>query len=241
MLLPAYRQAGLFRPTYDQLGRKKVYGNRLLTPEQIRQSDDTLWQNVKAWAAGKSHDFNVKVVKDRWRAAGKMYTLQLAIIRPLAYRLTNSSRLLYRQPAYLIWDNNLALEKLLQAYLWRWEIEVNLRDEKTVLGCGQAQVRNPESVKNFPAFITALYSFIHLAAHRSCKKRDDSISPRPKWYRAKIRQRITTSEIINLFRGHLWMKPDESNFSGFVENEHKHRSHRNETNPLTAAILYARK
>ena len=57
----------------------------------------------------------------------------------------------------------------------------------------------------------------------------------------KILQRITTSEIINLFRGHLWMKPEDGNFSGFVEKEHKHKSLRNETNPLTAAILYTRK
>lgn len=239
------KDAKLYRLPGEQTGRgrKKVYGERLATPEQIRQSEDTPWQNVKAWAAGKSHDFNVKVVKDlRWRAAG-MRTLQLVIIRPLAYRLTNSSRLLYRQPAYLTCtDNNLALEKLLQAYIWRWEIEVNLRDEKTILGCGQAQVRNPESVKNFPAFIAALYSFILLAAHRSCKKRDDSIIlPRPKWYPAKILQRITTSEIINLFRGHLWMKPEDGNFSGFLEKEHKHKSLRNETNPLMAAILYTRK
>ena len=36
---------------------------------------------------------------------------------------------------------NLPVEKLLQYYLWRWGIEVNFRDEKTLIGTGQAQVR----------------------------------------------------------------------------------------------------
>ena len=225
------------------VGRKKVYGDRIPTPEQIRQSNDIPWGNVKAWSAGKSHDFNIKVIKDlRWRAAGKNYNLKLLIIRPLSYRLTKSSRLLYRQPAYLICtDNNLSSQKILQAYLWRWEIEVNFRDEKTILGCGEAQVRNSESVKNIPAFVTALYAFIHLAIHRSCKNRNNSILPRPKWYPTNSEQRITTSEIINLFRAHLWVKPSNNNFSGFLKKEHLNKSLRNQTNPLTAAVLYARK
>ncbi|MBA7535046.1 hypothetical protein ES705_27296 [subsurface metagenome] len=35
------------------IGRKKVYGDQIPTPEEIRKSDDVEWQNVKGWAAGK--------------------------------------------------------------------------------------------------------------------------------------------------------------------------------------------
>ena len=225
-------------------GRKKLYGQQLPTPEQIRQSDQFPWQKVRAWAAGKLHDFDVKIIRDvRWRAAGKIHDMQLVVIRPLGYRLTKNSKMLYRQPAYLLCtDGNLNLDKLLQAYLWRWEIEVNFRDEKTLLGCGQAQVRGEKAVKNLPAFITAMYSFIHLAAHRACQKRNASLLlPRPKWYPAKPEQRITSSEIVNLFRSQLWLKDAKSNFSSFVKKQHEHKSLRNITDPLIAAILYARK
>lgn len=50
-------------------GRKKVYGERIPTPEQIRQSDEYKWQKVEAWAVGKKHQFDVKTVKDlKWRS-----------------------------------------------------------------------------------------------------------------------------------------------------------------------------
>jgi hypothetical protein len=224
-------------------GRKKVYGEPIQTPEQIRQDETIPWQEVRAFAAQKSHVFDIKVVKHvKWRAGGERHTFQLIVIRPLAYRLTKESGLLYRQPAYIICtDVEMDITKLLQAYLWRWEIEVNLRDEKTDYGCGQSQVRHPESVKNFPAFMVAIYSFVHLAAHRCCKSRDESILPRPSWYNANTTQRLTTSEIINLFRAQHWFKNAAGNFSGFIKNIHKMKSLKNNTNPLLAAVLYARK
>ena len=84
------------------VGRNRVYGQQLPVPEQIRQSQTYPWQEVVAHAAGKKHCFNVKVIRDiRWRKAGKQ-NLQLVVIRPLSYRLTKNSRLLYRKPAYLI-------------------------------------------------------------------------------------------------------------------------------------------
>lgn len=49
-------------------GRNRVYGEQLATPEEIRQSEEYPWQEVMAFATGKIHSFNVKVVKEvRWR------------------------------------------------------------------------------------------------------------------------------------------------------------------------------
>jgi hypothetical protein len=239
------KDAKFYRPAEEQsqVGRKKIYGQRIPTPEQVRQSQEVPWQSVKGWAAGKLHTFNIKVVPNlRWRAAGKQHNLTLIIIRPLSYRLTKNSKILYRQPAYLIsTESNQSLEKLLQAYLWRWEIEVNFRDEKTLFGCGQSQVRTEKAVKNLPAFMTAIYAFVNLAAQKACNKRTQQILPRPKWYPAKKEQRITSSEIINLFRCQYWLEKPHLNFSGFVKKEHLHKNLKNITNPFTSAIFYVRK
>lgn len=223
-------------------GRKKVYGQQMPTPEQIRQSNDYIHTEIKAWAAGKVHTFKVKVIKNlKWRSAGQHHTLQLIVINPLRYRLTKASRILYRDPTYLICtDNNMNLEELLQAYLWRWEIEVNFRDEKTLLGCGQAQVRDPEAIAKAPAFSVAMYAFLHLSSLLANKIRDQSVLPRPKWDPAKDKQRLSTMEIINLFRSQVWTKNIKNNFLGFVKKEHEYKSLRNCVDPLMSASFYVR-
>lgn len=230
-------------PVQDkQTGRRKVYGDQLPTPERMRQEDQAPWQLVTAWAAGKSHDFKIKVIPNlRWRSAGEDHDLQLVIIKPLAYRLTKTSKLLYRDPAYLICtDNDLSIDKLLQAYLWRWEIEVNFKDEKTLLGCGQAQVRNPNSVEKVPAFTVAMYAMMHLAAHNTVKDRNESILPRASWDPPKVNQRLSTCEITNLLRAQLWAKSTATSFSGFVKNQQKTQSLRNSYEPQFAPF-YVRK
>jgi hypothetical protein len=56
--------------------------------------------------------------------------VRVVVIAPVSYRLRQGSKLLYRPPAYLICtDPDLPLEPLVQEYLWRWDIEVNFRDE----------------------------------------------------------------------------------------------------------------
>lgn len=234
----------LYHTPVNQLGigRKKVYGEQLPTPDEIRQSTDYPWQEVNAWAAGSMHKFNVKVIRSlKWRSAGKHRTLQLIVIRPLGYRLTKSSKRIYRDPGYLICtDNELDIQKILQAYLWRWEIEVNFRDEKTLLGCGQAQVRHPQSVELVPAFITAVYALLHIAAHKSLKESNQDLLPRPKWYLKKEGQRHTTRDLINNIKAQAWVRSIGINFSGFVNGEQKSRTLKNITNPCTSAMFYMR-
>src|SRR6516162_5625001 len=58
----------------------------------------------------------------------------------------------------------LSIHSLLQSYLWRWDIEINFRDQKSLLGVGEAQVRHPRSVQNQPAMAVAAYGLLLLAA-----------------------------------------------------------------------------
>ena len=223
-------------------GRKRVYGEQIPTPEQIRQSNDYKWQEVQAWAAGKTHKFNVKIVNNiRWKSAGKNHILKLVVIRPLGYRLTKKSKMLYRQPAYLICtDTQLDIQTLLQAYLWRWEIEVNFREEKSMLGAGQAQVRNPNSSETFPAFIVAAYGMLHIASHRVYQKANSMTIPRPKWYKKDPKKRITTGDLLNNLRAQLYAKGLGISFNDFVNKEFNTRSLQNSKNTFVNAMFYLR-
>ena len=103
-----------------------------------------------------------------WRAAGAHQVLQLIVIAPLAYRLRQGSKLLYRRPAFLICtDENLDPQLVIATYFHRGDIEVNFREEKTLLGVGQAQVRSPRSVESAPALTVASYALLLLATQRA--------------------------------------------------------------------------
>lgn len=132
--------------------------------------------------------------------------LRLLVIAPLGYRPRKGSRLLYRQPAYLLCtDAQLPPEEMLQAYLWRWDIEVNFRDEKCLLGVGQAQVRNQNANQHLPATAVAAYSMLLLASARAYGPagRPDLVPP-PKWRAGSPPRRASTAELINTLRAELW-------------------------------------
>ncbi len=219
-------------------GRPRVYGRPFPTPEQMRQDDSIPWQQVKAYAAGEVRDFDVKVVAPlRWRGAGAR-DLRLIIIRPLGYRPSRTSRILYRDPAYVVCtDPALDVAQLLQAYLWRWEIEVAFRDQKTLMGLGEAQVRNETSVHKVPAFICAIYAYLHLAAIRAGVG-FDSI-PMPKWRKHQPGKRCTTSQMIALLRGELWARALRINLSDFVAHPPPLPKPQQIQNTLPSAVIYA--
>lgn len=167
----------------DKRGRPQKYGTEL-TPEKVRQDDAIAWKSVRVFGAGRIHDCEVKEVAPLlWRKTGAELQLRLIVIRPLAYRRSKSSRLLYRQPAFLITtDLDSPLEELVQAYFWRWDIEVNHRDEKQLIGVGHAQVRASKSAERVPAFAVACYSMLLISAARAFGiAAAEPVVDRPKW------------------------------------------------------------
>ena len=190
-------------------GRRRSYGGALPTPEQLRQDASVPWHTARVFAAGKEHDFRIKSLPCvLWRAAGAKRLLRLVVIAPLGYRPRKNSKILYRKPAYLITTDVISdLSRILQNYVWRWGIEVNFREEKTLLGVGQAQVRIPASTGNVPAMIVASYAMLLLAGLRNRSTfSTESALPSAKWCRRDPAQPFTTQSLINHLRAELWAK-----------------------------------
>jgi hypothetical protein len=187
-------------------GRKRIYGEDLPTPEQVRADERIPWQEIEATVGGKRHTLRVKTLAPlRWRAAGEM-DLRLVVIAPVAYMRRPNGKRLYRQPGYLICtDPDLSLATLVQEYIWRWDIEVNHRDEKTILGVGQAQVRNPNSVESVPAAAVASYAMLHIAAIKAYgwSGKPNTIPP-AKWRSPEKKKRASTQDLINELHRELW-------------------------------------
>lgn len=227
------------KPTEGCPGRNRVYGQQAPTPDMLRRDPTIPWQEIEVFAAGKTHRFKIKTLGPlRWRPAGKEHDLRLIVIAPLAYKPSKHSRVLYRKPAYLICtDPNASLQELLQAYVWRWDIEVNFRDEKTLLGVGQAQVRHERSVENVPALAVAAYSMLLTSAIQALGTtgKPDTLPP-PKW-RRKDTLRASTQSLIQHLRQEVWAQ--SIHFSSF-SSPNTPTSKPQKTEPaLEGALFYA--
>lgn len=188
-------------------GRPRRYGAVAPTPEQLLQDNAVPVVKIRCFAAGEVRKIPVKVLRNvYWRKAGPDLRLLLVVIKPLGYRLRKGSKLLYRQPAFLICtDPELDLQTLLQAYIDRWEIECNHRDEKSLIGVGQGQVWSPQAVTRLPQFQVAIYSLLLLASILAYGfQRTAAYLPLPLWRRKSIRP--STLDLLNLLRDQIFAR-----------------------------------
>jgi len=234
----------LFRPDPSQRkgrGRRLCYGPPAPTPEQVR-TDDSPWQTFSFTHHGASHQLRFKRRTGlMWRAAGAHQVLQLIVIAPLAYRLRQGSKLLYRRPAFLVCtDENLDPQLVIETYFHRGDIEVNFREGKTLLGVGQAQVRCPRSVESAPALTVAAYALLLLATQHAFAHSRDALLPRPKWMHASLSTRISTQQAIHQLRAEVWGRGlGLDNFSPFVSTSPAAKKPEKSSFPLASALFYA--
>jgi hypothetical protein len=197
----ARKDLKLFKPASTAMRANRVYGERLPTPQAIRQDDAFAWCEATVFFAGRRRRIRYKTVAPvLWPGLGHRPG-RLIIIAPLGYRLRKGSKKLYRQPVYLLsTELETPVEHLLQYYFLRWDIEVNHRDEKSLLGVGDAQVRAPLSVERNPQFAVATYSLLLLASIRAYgAARGEDYLPLPKWRQERDR-RPSTLDIVAQFR-----------------------------------------
>lgn len=196
--------------TKGKAGRPRRYGPPAPTPEQILKDDTIPWTTVRCFVAGEMRDIPAKTIGPvYWRNAGVDIPLRLVVIKPAGYRSRKGGKLQYRQPAFLICtDLELPVQPLLQAYLYRWEIECNHRDEKSLLGVGEGQVRSPEAVRRLPQLQVAGYSLLLLASLLSSgfQRGQPEYLPLPKWRRLSSSARPSLLDMLNLLRDQIFAR-----------------------------------
>jgi len=187
----------------------RFYGKTKFTPEQVRRrSSRARWQRAKIFHGGCYRQVRYKeLTKVYWQGGSRKREVRLLVVAPVGYRTSKNGRKYYRQPAYLLTtDLTAPAVELLQAYFDRWGIEVNHRDEKEILGVGQAQVWNEHSVSKVPALLVAMYSWLLLAG-LNCygSTRTQDYEPLPKWRRGA--KRPSCLDLVTLLRKQLADKP----------------------------------
>ncbi len=145
-------------------GSRKIYNKEKFTPEQVRQDDRIPWKATSLYYGGEWRTMRYKEVANvLWQSGTKKRPLRLIVLAPIPY--VKGGRRNYREPAYLLTtDLDAPIELLIQSYLDRWQIEVNFREEKSILGVGEAQVWSEKSIERQPAFRVACYSALLLSS-----------------------------------------------------------------------------
>jgi DDE superfamily endonuclease len=188
---------------------RRFYGKTKFTPQQVRRRDSRArWQKAIIFHGGCYRQVRYKqLTQIYWQGGSRKRPVRLLVVAPVGYRTSKNGRKYYRQPAYLL-TTDLTTDALvlLQAYFDRWGIEVNHRDEKEILGVGQAQVWNEQSVTKVPALLVAMYSWLLLAGLKCYgPTRTDIYEPLPKWRRGA--KRPSCLDLVTLLRKQLADKP----------------------------------
>lgn len=219
-------------------GRRRSYGLRLPTPDEIRADETVAWEPVEIYVGGQVRTLEVKTQTARWKPAGGR-DLKLVVIRPLKYKLTTNGRTLYRDPVFLIaTDSQMETQQLVQSYVRRWGIEQNFRDEKQVIGVDQNYMRTPASVQAMPALLVASYAMLRLA----CRKAGSSALARPKWQRPRSPNTLTANREIALLRQSLWsraLQRGSPGFDSFASPPTSNPKPPKLQNTLAHAVIYA--
>jgi hypothetical protein len=174
-------------------GGLKKYDDVKFTPEDVLNNVAIPFEKVEVFFGGAKRELRYKKLENiLWQGGTQTRPITLLALAPTPYKNSKDGRWLYRQPAFLICTSTgLDATRVLQAYLDRWQIEVNHREEKDLLGVGEAQVRSGKAVPRQPALVVAAYSVLILASLRAFGPGRSQHYPNlPKWRKNKRRASI---------------------------------------------------
>jgi hypothetical protein len=189
-------------------GSRRVYEAETFTPADVMADARVAWKTAEIFHGGRYRQIEYKeLVGVLWRRGAATRRLRLVVVKPVPYRLTNTGRLLFRDPAFLLCTEVEGdVTPYLQIYFDRLHIEVAHREVKDTFGVGQAQVRSPRSVSRQPVLSMATYSLLHVASLQTYgARRAACFGPLPKWQREKTR--ASCQDLIRHLRDEVVDKP----------------------------------
>lgn len=197
-------------------GTLRRYAQEKFTPESVLKDHSIPFESAYFVYGGTQRELKFKRVENvLWQGGTKTRMLTLLVLAPIPYRVSPNGPRNYREPAYLVCTaTGLCGKRLIQAYLDRWQIEVNHKEEKDVLGVGQAQVWSAMAIPRQPALAVAAYSMLMLAGLAAFGPGRSSAFPSlPKW--RKSQRRPSIQDLLGVLRAEF--ANPESILSQFVQ------------------------
>ncbi|MFN8011882.1 MAG: transposase [Holophagaceae bacterium] len=198
------KNACLFAPLKQKKG-KRIYGEALPTPEQIRADRKVRNQTGEFHFGGGLRLARYKEVKRVLWKGTHATPMRLLIVMPLPRFKGMRKNRGYTQPAYLL-TNELSApaSELIQSYFNRWMIECLHKDLKSGVGVGDVQAFGEESNERVHTATVAAYSMLLVAGLRVYGgERTSSFPVLNAWRRGKPPTRLSMHDLMCAFRNGL--------------------------------------
>ena len=185
-------------------GRRRRYGDRALTPQQLWQQGKS-WQRLEFMVRGRVRHVQVKVCGPVLRRGAPDCPLMLIVVRGKGNRRIRRIPLPFLVNAVQDnagrWRLPLPLDTLLFWAWQRWEIEVCHRELKSTFGLGHKQCWNPHAAVTSVQWSAWVYAVLLLAGYRAWGLCRGPAVP-TRWWRGSGRWSLNT--LWRAYRAALW-------------------------------------
>jgi len=194
---------------------RRFYALATFTPEQVRQDESRPWKQTKLFYGGKPRRIRYKeVAQVYWRRGAGQIPLRLFVVAPTPYRKRKSSKLYYRQPAYLLTtDLRHSAPNCCKSTSTAGRSKSTTATRR-IPWRGTSPVVNIDAVPKQPALVVAAYSALLLAALQAFgTERTQAYQALPRWRRKA--HRPSCLDLVTLLRQEMVDHPENPQSLGF--------------------------
>jgi len=179
-----------------QMGRPRVRGKRLPSPEKLALSKKARWQRVEVTVYGKTVVVRTLVIDALWYVAAHSELVRLVLVRGFPGH--------QRDDVFVCTDPTLEPETIIERFSRRWPLEVTFHDSKGKLGFEEPQNRTERAVERTAPMALLAYSFVVLWYVQSGQHLRAARAPTMPWYASKTAPAF--SDMLATLRRASWLE-----------------------------------
>lgn len=164
---PPVRRAG-------QMGRPRVRGAKLPSPEAQMASGKVRWQLIRVEVYGKVATVKVFVIDALWYVAAGSELVRLVVVRDFPGH--------ERDDVFVSTDPTMTAQTIIETFANRWALEVTFHEVKGKLGFEDPQNRTELAVERTAPFALWMYSLVVLWYVTVGQKLRAAHAPAMPWY-----------------------------------------------------------
>jgi hypothetical protein len=177
-----------------QMGRPRVRGKRVASPEKRARSQHAPWKKVAVHVYGKNVTVRVLIIDALWYVAAGSELVRLVVVRDFPGH--------ERDDVFVSTDPKMSPAQIIEAFSRRWSLEVTFHDSKGKLGLEDPQNRTERAVERTAPMALVAHTLVVLWYAQSGQRTRAARLPNMPWYAHKAG--VTFSDMLATLRRASW-------------------------------------